>query len=161
MNAGGRFGDIGSVVQSVTLMDKTGNIFERSRPDLVFDYRWVNVTAKFILSAQLELNESDPQQLLKTVKEIWIYKKNSQPLNTRNAGCVFKNPRGLSAGVLVERAGLKGLEVGGATVSEKHGNFIVVRKGCKSSDVKQLIDVMRERVKKEFDVELELEIEIW
>ena len=161
MNAGGNFGDIGAAAESLTLMDKKGDLFEKSKPELVFDYRWVNVTAKFIISVQIQLTEADPEQLLKTMKEVWIYKKNSQPLNTKNAGCVFKNPRGHSAGALVDRAGLKGLEVGGAAVSEKHANFIVAREGCTSTDVKKLIDTVRKRVKEDFDIELETEIEIW
>jgi UDP-N-acetylmuramate dehydrogenase len=161
MNAGGIFGDFGSAVESVTLMDNQGNVFEKSKPELSFDYRQTNITAKFILGAQIKLYEADPQQLLKTVKEIWIYKKNTQPLNTRNAGCVFKNPRGMSAGAMIDRTGLKGTKVGGAVVSEKHANFIVAEKDCKSGDVVSLIETIREKVKEKFDVELELEIEIW
>ena len=161
MNAGGTFGDIGAAVESVTLMDGEGNIFEKRKPELVFDYRKVNITAKLILGAKLVLAESDPEQMLKTTKEIWIYKKNSQPLNTRNAGCIFKNPRGLSAGAMIDRAGLKGKRVGGAVVSEKHANFIIAEEGCKSSDVIQLIDEIRKRVKEEFELELDLELEIW
>lgn len=161
MNAGGTFGDIGTSVDSVTLMDKEGNVFEKSKPELRFDYRWVNITATVILGVKIKLVESEPEQLLKTIKEIWIYKKNSQPLSTRNAGCIFKNPRGLSAGALIDRAGLKGLQIGGATVSEKHANFIVSESGCSSGDVKRLIEAVRERVQQQFDVDLELEIEIW
>jgi len=161
MNAGGSFGDIGSCVRSVTLMDKHGRIFEKEKPELVFDYRWTNITAPLILSATIELVEADPNAILKTVKEIWIMKKNSQPLNTRNAGCIFKNPRGMSAGALIDRAGLKGTQLGGAAVSEKHANFIVTETGCTSSDVKQLIELVRTRVREAFDVELELELEIW
>jgi UDP-N-acetylmuramate dehydrogenase len=161
MNAGGNFGDIGSSVSSVTLMDSEGNVYEKSKPELVFDYRKVNITAKFILSASIELINAEPEQMLKTVKEIWIYKKNSQPLNARNAGCVFKNPRGMSAGALIDRSGLKGLQIGKATVSEKHANFILTEKGCSSGDVKRLIEAVKERVKEKFDVDLELEIEIW
>lgn len=107
------------------------------------------------------LVESDKEQMLRTLKEVWIYKKNSQPLNIRNAGCVFKNPRGLSAGALIDRTGLKGLQIGGAQVSEKHANFIIAHKGCRSSDVQRLIEAVCERVKDKFDVELELELEIW
>ncbi len=161
MNAGGRFGDIGSVVRSVTVMDRAGHIFEKAKPELVFDYRTVNITAKVILQAVIELTESDPEVLLQQVKEVWIYKKNSQPLDTHNAGCIFKNPRGLSAGALIDRAGLKGTQVGGAVVSEKHANFILTEKGCKSSDVRQLIDLIRTKVHKQFDVDLQLEIELW
>jgi UDP-N-acetylmuramate dehydrogenase len=161
MNAGGNFGDFGSVVESVTLMDKDGKIFEKSKPELVFDYRQTNVSAKFILNARLKLNSADPEQIMRTVKEIWIHKKNSQPLNTKNSGCIFKNPQGASAGALIDRAGLKGLRIGGAVVSDKHANFIIAEEGCSSRDVTRLIEAVKQRVKEQFDVELELEIEIW
>jgi UDP-N-acetylmuramate dehydrogenase len=161
MNAGGSFGDIGAVAETVTLMDNEGNIFEKSKPELVFDYRRTNIIAKFVLNAQLSLTRAEPEEIMRTVKEIWIYKKNSQPLNTKNSGCIFKNPRGVSAGALIDRAGLKGLQVGGASVSEKHANFIIAGKGCKSRDVMRLIEAVKERVQEQFGVELELEIEIW
>jgi UDP-N-acetylmuramate dehydrogenase len=161
MNAGGNFGDIGAVVESVTLMDNDGSVFEKSRPELVFDYRRANITAKFILNATLNLSSGGPEQIMRTVKEFWIYKKNNQPLNTKNSGCIFKNPRGVSAGALVDRAGLKGLQIGGAVVSEKHANFIIAQEGCKSRDVMRLIDVVKQRVNEQFGIELELEIEIW
>jgi UDP-N-acetylmuramate dehydrogenase len=161
MNAGGNFGDFGAAVETVVLMDGTGTVFEKSKPELEFDYRQTNITAKFILSARLKLNAGDPEQIMRTVKEIWIYKKNSQPLNMKNSGCIFKNPRGISAGALIDRAGLKGMRIGGATVSEKHANFIIAESGCTSSDVIKLIETVRKTVKDQFDVELELEIEIW
>ncbi len=161
MNAGGNFGDIGAAVESVTLMDKNGKVFEKSKPELVFDYRRTNIAAKFILNANMKLTSSEPEQIIRTVKEMWIYKKNSQPLNTTNAGCIFKNPRGVSAGALIDRAGLKGKRVGGAVVSEKHANFIISEKGCTSSDVMKLIDIIKQQVREKFDVELELEIEVW
>lgn len=161
MNAGGSFGDIGSSVETITLMDNQGNVFEKSKPELRFDYRQTNITAKFILNARLNLTEGDPEQIMRTLKEIWIYKKNNQPLNTKNSGCIFKNPRGVSAGALIDRTGLKGLKIGGAAVSEKHANFIIAEKDCTSRDVMRLIDAIKERVKESFDTELELEIEIW
>ncbi len=161
MNAGGSLGDIGSSIKSITVMDKEGNIFEKEKPELVFDYRWANVTAPVILKATMELSESEPDTVLKTVKEVWIYKKNSQPLNTKNAGCIFKNPRGMSAGALIDRAGLKGTQLGGAVVSEKHANFITAEKGCSSTDVKKLIEQIQTKVKGTLGIELETEIEIW
>ena len=161
MNAGGNFGDFGSAVETVTLMDSEGNVFEKSKPELVFDYRRTNITARFILSARLKLNESDSEQIMRTVKEIWIYKKNNQPLNTKNSGCIFKNPQGGAAGALIDRAGLKGLKIGGAVVSEKHANFIIAEKGCTSSDVMKLIEAIKLKIKEQFDIELELEVEIW
>jgi UDP-N-acetylmuramate dehydrogenase len=161
MNAGGNFGDFGAAVETVALMDSAGGVFEKSKPELEFDYRQTNITARFILNARLKLNAGDPEQIMRTVKEIWIYKKNSQPLNTKNSGCIFKNPRGISAGALIDRADLKGKRIGGAVVSEKHANFIIAEKGCASSDVMKLIETIRKTVKEQFDVDLELEIEIW
>jgi UDP-N-acetylmuramate dehydrogenase len=161
MNAGGHFGDVGSAVESVTLMDSQGTLFEKSKPELIFDYRSVNIRARFILNAKLQLVPADPERIMRTVKETWIYKKNSQPLNTRNCGCVFKNPPGAAAGALIDRAGLKGFQIGGAVVSDKHANFIVARDGCTSRDVLQLIDTIQQRVREQHEVELEPEIEIW
>jgi len=161
MNAGGHFGDIGAAVEAVELMDSYGDIFEKSKPELMFDYRRTNITAKFILNTRMKLAAADPEQIMRTVKETWIYKKNNQPLNTINSGCIFKNPRGVSAGAVIDRAGLKGLQIDGAKVSEKHANFIIAQKGCKSRDVTRLIEAIRQRVKEQFGIELELEIEIW
>jgi UDP-N-acetylmuramate dehydrogenase len=161
MNAGGKFGDIGSVVESVVLMDRTGNLIERKKPDLRFDYRSVNVHVPLIISATFQLAPGEPEQIMKTTQEIWIYKKNNQPLSTKSAGCIFKNPPGQSAGALIDRAGLKGLSVGGATISEKHANFIIAKEGCKCADVTKLIKTIRTRVIEDFGIELELEVEIW
>jgi UDP-N-acetylmuramate dehydrogenase len=161
MNSGGNFGDIGTVVESVILMDKDGKVSEKKKPELQFDYRQTNITAKFILEAKINMTAGDPEQITKTIKENWVYKKNNQPLNTINSGCIFKNPRGLSAGAMIDRTGLKGLQIGGAIVSEKHANFFIAQKGCTSRDVMRLIELVKEKVQKQFNVELELEIEIW
>jgi len=161
MNAGGVFGDIGNAVESVEVMSADGEVFTRYRGDLAFAYRWTNITAPFILGAEFRLSEDDPHRILKQVKQIWIYKKNTQPLGSRNAGCIFKNPRGLSAGALIDRAGLKGKRVGGAHVSLKHANFILADNGTRASDVLKLINVIRETVYKKNEVYLELEIEVW
>lgn len=161
MNAGGAFGDIGNAIESVDVMTANGEVFTRYRGDLAFAYRSTNITSKFILGARFRLTEDDPHGILKQVKQIWIYKKNTQPLGTRNAGCIFKNPRGLSAGALIDRAGLKGRRVGGAHVSEKHANFILADPGTRASDVLKLINLIRETVYKKSEVYLELEIEVW
>lgn len=161
MNAGGQFGDIGAAVESVLLMDSQGTLFEKSKPELIFDYRSVNIQAPFVLNARLQLVQAEPERIMRTIKESWIYKKNNQPLNTRNCGCVFRNPPGASAGALIDRAGLKGLQVGGACVSEKHANFIVAGDGCKSQDIMRLIEAVQQRVREQFNVALEPEIEIW
>jgi len=161
MNAGGVFGDIGNVIESVDVMTSAGDIYTRHRDDLAFAYRSTNITAKFVLAAEFRLNEEDPQRILKQVKQIWIYKKNTQPLARRNAGCMFKNPRGLSAGALIDQAGLKGKQIGGARVSSKHANFIIAERGAKAFDVLKLVEEIRETVYRKFEVYLELEIEVW
>lgn len=161
MNAGGKFGDIGSIVQSVQVMDSQGNLFVRHKDDLVFEYRTTNIAAPFILGATLELEQDDPERILRKTKEIWMYKRNTQPLNTKNAGCIFKNPRGLSAGALIDQAGLKGLRVGGAEVSAKHANFIIAHPGCTAEDVLTTIKLIREKVFDRNQIHLESEIQVW
>jgi UDP-N-acetylmuramate dehydrogenase len=161
MNAGGKFGDIGAVMTAVDVMDAAGTIFQRTKDDLVFEYRHSNITSPFILSATLELEEEDPNRILAKTKEIWMFKRNSQPLNTKNAGCIFKNPRGLSAGALIDQAGLKGLRIGGAEVSVKHANFIVAHAGCRAEDVFKLIKLVGERVADKNQIHLETEVKIW
>ena len=161
MNAGGVFGDIGSVVEAVQVMGSDGVAFTRTRDDLVFGYRSTNITAKLILGATFRVVEDDSHRILRQVKEIWIYKKNSQPLGHPNAGCIFKNPRGMSAGALIDQAGMKGSRVGGAHVAEKHANFILADPGARASDVLKLINTVREAVYNKFEVYLELELEVW
>jgi UDP-N-acetylmuramate dehydrogenase len=143
------------------VMDSAGNLFDRTKDDLVFEYRSTNIAAPFILSATLELEEENPDLIMKRMKEIWMYKRNSQPLNTKNAGCIFKNPRGLSAGALIDQAGLKGMRVGGAEVSDKHANFIVAHPGCKADDVLKLVKIIREKVYEKNEIHLDSEVKIW
>lgn len=161
MNAGGKFGDLGTVVRKVTVMDHQGTVFERHKDDLIFEYRRTNIAARFILGATIELEEDDPDRIMKRTKEIWFYKRNTQPLNTKNCGCVFKNPRDISAGALIDQAGLKGFRVGNAEVSTKHANFIVAHAGCTSEDVHKLIKVIREKVYERNQIELETEVQMW
>jgi UDP-N-acetylmuramate dehydrogenase len=142
-------------------MASDGTHFERTKDDLVFEYRSTNISAPFILGATLELEEEDPDRLVRRMKEIWMYKKNSQPLNTKNAGCIFKNPRGLSAGALIDQAGLKGMRIGGAEVSTKHANFIIAHPGCRADDVLRLIKVIKEKVYEKNEIVLESEVKIW
>ena len=161
MNCGGKFGDLGARVTRVQVMDSSGTVFERTKDDLVFDYRSTNIAAPFILGATLELEEEDPERIMKRTKEIWMYKRNSQPLNTKNAGCIFKNPRGLSAGALIDQAGLKGMRVGGAEVSAKHANFIIAHPGCRAQDVLKLVKIIREKVFEKNEIHLESEVKMW
>jgi UDP-N-acetylmuramate dehydrogenase len=161
MNAGGTFGDIGASVQRLTVMDKNGQVEVREKDELVFEYRRSNISAKFILDATFNLEPDDPQRILAKVKEIWMFKKNSQPLADKSAGCIFKNPRGLAAGALIDQAGLKGTVRGAAEISSKHGNFIVAHKGATAADVLGLIELARQKVAERFDVQLETEVVIW
>jgi UDP-N-acetylmuramate dehydrogenase len=161
MNAGGKFGDLGSVVSDVQVMDIEGNLFDRHKDDLVFDYRSTNIAAPYILSATLELGEEDPDRIMRRTKEIWMYKRNTQPLNTKNAGCIFKNPRGLSAGALIDQAGLKGFRVGGAEVSAKHANFVIAHPGCTADDILSMIKLIREKVFDKNEIHLESEVQMW
>jgi UDP-N-acetylmuramate dehydrogenase len=166
MNAGGKYGDIGALVTSVDVMDAHGNITTRNKDDLIFSYRACNITAPIILGATLQLEAADATETTRRMKEIWMYKRNSQPLNADSAGCVFKNPDkelsgGRSAGVLIDQAGLKGLSVGGATVSEIHANFFVSKPGCTASDVMELIRIVRQRVAERFGVDLQTEVKLW
>jgi UDP-N-acetylmuramate dehydrogenase len=142
-------------------MDAEGTVFERTKDDLVFEYRHTNIAARFILGATLELDEDDPNRIMKRMKEVWMYKRNSQPLNTKNCGCIFKNPRGLSAGALIDQAGLKGLRVGNAEVSAKHANFIVAHPGCTANDVMGLVKSIQDKVWAKNEIHLETEVQIW
>ena len=161
MNAGGKYGDIGAMVAKVLVMDQEGTLFERTRDDLVFEYRHTNIAARFVISATLDLEPDDPDKIMRRMREIWMFKRNTQPLNTKNCGCIFKNPRGLSAGALIDQAGLKGMRVGGAEVSTKHANFITAHPGCSSEDVMKLVKIIREKVFDKNEIHLETEVQIW
>lgn len=160
-NAGGKFGEIGPSVNRVTVMSMDGETFDRTKDDLVFSYRKSNIAATFILSVQFQLEQDNPDELVRQFKEIWMFKKNSQPLATKNAGCVFKNPEGFSAGALIDQAGLKGTRIGNAQISEKHANFIVAHPGCTASDIFQLIALAEQKVREVHQVSLERELVIW
>ncbi|MGN6727830.1 MAG: UDP-N-acetylmuramate dehydrogenase [Tepidisphaeraceae bacterium] len=161
MNAGGKFGDIGAFVKSVTVMYSAGQVFERKKDDLIFEYRKTNIAAPFILGATLDLEQDDPDAIMARTKEIWMYKRNTQPLNSKNCGCIFKNHNGVSAGALIDQTGLKGLRVGGAEVSDKHANFIIAHPGTTSDDVLKLVKIIQERVYEKHHVMLESEVRIW
>jgi len=160
-NAGSRGGDIGQWTERATVMTRSGEIFERRRQELVFAYRESSLNELVLLSAEFALEEDDPEQLTKRMQKQWIVKKASQPMSHQNAGCIFKNPRGMNAGLLIEQAGLKSTRVGGAEVSQQHANFIIAHEGATSSDVLRLIDLVKSRVSQRLGVDLEQEIEIW
>ncbi|MBM81832.1 MAG: UDP-N-acetylenolpyruvoylglucosamine reductase [Planctomycetaceae bacterium] len=160
-NAGGRSGDVGQFVQSVSVLTVQGEKFTRSEDELTFAYRQSSINELVILDATFQLERGDADEITRRMRKLWIMKKATQPLTFQSAGCIFKNPRGLSAGALIERAGLKGTSVGSATISERHANFIVTEEGTKAEDILQLVEMAREKVDEQFGVDLELEIQIW
>lgn len=160
-NAGGRNGDIGQTVTSVRVLTATGQLFTRAEDELSFAYRFSSVNELVVLGASFALKPDDPDQITKRMRTLWIMKKASQPLAFQSAGCIFKNPRGLSAGALIDQAGMKGTRVGQAEISDRHANFIVTHEGCSSDDVLRLIDLARSKVSEQFGVDLEVEIDIW
>ena len=160
-NAGSHGGDIGQWACAATVMTRGGEIVQRDRGDLVFAYRQSSLDELVILEAEFELEEEDPVEVTKRMQKAWIVKKANLPMAHENTGCIFKNPRGMSAGMLIDQCGLKGEHVGGVEVSQRHANFFVAKPGATTKDVLQLIDVIRNRVAERMGVELETEIEIW
>jgi UDP-N-acetylmuramate dehydrogenase len=160
-NSGSHGGDIGQWATRATVMTRSGEIIVRERSDLVFAYRESSLDELVILSAEFELEKEDPLVVTKRMQKQWIVKKANLPMAHENTGCVFKNPRGMSAGMLIDQCGLKGEQVGGVEVSQRHANFFVAKPGATAKDVLQLIDVVRNRVAERMGVELETEIEIW
>ena len=160
-NSGSRAGDIGQWTVEATVMTRSGEILTRKRSDLAFGYRESSLDELVILGATFHLDEDDPRQLTKRMQKQWIIKKAAQPLSHQTAGCIFKNPRGMSAGMLIEQSGLKGASAGGAEVSDRHANFIVTHPGATSADVLALIDTIHGRVTEHLGVELEREIDVW
>jgi UDP-N-acetylmuramate dehydrogenase len=160
-NAGAHGGDVGQWTTHATVVTVAGELLERDRHDLAFSYRESNLDDLVILEAKFELEEDEPRELARRMQKHWIVKKAAQPLGHQCAGCVFKNPRGASAGELIEAAGLKGTRIGGASVSERHAGFIIAEPECTSTDVLRLIHLIRDQVRDRMGVELDLEIEVW
>ncbi len=161
MNAGGKYGRIGSIVENVTVFERPGP--KTLTPDtLSFGYRRSSLKGQTVLSARFTFKEAGSEEVGLRTRRFLDEKRASQPLSQPSAGCVFRNPPGdLTAGALIDRAGLKGHSVGGAAVSPLHANYIVNTASATSGDVRALIDEVRSRVRDAFGVELELEIELW
>src|SRR4051794_36393978 len=160
-NAGSHGGDIGQWACAATVISRSGEIMQRDRGDLVFAYRQSSLDELVILNAEFELEEEDAVEVTKRLQKQWIVKKANLPMAHENTGCIFKNPRGMSAGMLIDQCGLKGESVGGVEVSQRHANFFIAKPGATAKDVLQLIDAVRNRVAERMGVELETEIEVW
>jgi len=178
MNAGGAFGQIADVVERVHAVDREGREVVLERGEIAFSYRHSGLDGLIVTGVELALRPSDPAALRARLKDVMEYKKRSQPMADRSAGCVFKNPtlgqdlagigrpgERVSAGMLIDKAGCKGLRVGGASVSERHGNFIVAESPpAGRAMARDVIDLMAEvarRVREGFGVELVPEVVIW
>jgi UDP-N-acetylmuramate dehydrogenase len=150
------------IVLSVEVLDaKTLKVKSFKNKDCKFYYRESVFGHKenlIIVSAVLRLKRGNKSEIREKIKEYSDYRIKTQPLNYPSAGSVFKNPKGFFAAKLIEDCGLKGKKIGKAKVSEKHANFIVNLGGAKEKDVKSLIKLVKEKVKKKFGVVLEEEI---
>lgn len=160
-NAGDRVGDISQFVRQVEVFDSAGEAQVRERDELRFGYHSSNLDDPVILTAEFRLESDSPDAIVKRMRRAWIQRKASQPLGYQPACRVFRNPRALSAAALVEQAGLARTRVGGAEVSERDSNYIILHPGATARDVLRLTDLMRSRVQERFNVELELEVTVW
>lgn len=165
MNAGGAFGQIADVVESVVALDREGRSLALRRNEIDFGYRRSGLEDLIIVEADLRLTPDDPTAVRARLKNVMASKKKSQPLGADSAGCVFKNPeidgRRESAGRLIDQAGCKEMRVSGASVSTQHANFIVTDNGARAAHVLELIERVREAVHSHCGVTLETEIVIW
>ena len=155
---------LSNLLKTVKIIDLR-NLEEKilSKEDCEFEYRssLFKKEKKFlIISCELELFDGNKEEIEKDSRKIIEKRLKSQPYNMPSAGSVFKNPDGFSAGELIDKAGLKGLKVGGAIVSELHGNFILNQGNATAKDIKFLIEKIKKDIKEKFDIELQEEIEI-
>lgn len=162
MNAGAYKSDMGYIVQDVTVLTPELKIIKLENREMNFHYRssFLQTHPGYIcLEAVLRLDKGDKTAIEEVIRDRRKRRMESQPLNYPSAGSVFRNPEGMFAGKLIEDLGLKGFQIGGAMVSEKHANFIINYDHASSEDIKNLIDYVREKVKKEYQVELKVEQE--
>ncbi len=113
-----------------------------------------------ILSAVLKLKRDDREKIIEREREHSSYRKKTQPLEYPSVGCIFRNPPGTSAGLLIAEAGLKGKKVGGAMISDKHTNFIINFQRATAKDVLKLIEIVKKEVKDKFNITLKEEVEV-
>ena len=127
---------------------------------LDFDYRRSNLGKEVVLEVEMELEKKDKNEMANLIKEHLRKRRETQPLHQSSAGCIFKNPPGLSAGELIDKVDLKGRKIGEAQISIKHANFIVNWGKAKAEDVISLMEIVKEEVLRKTGIRLEPEIEI-
>ncbi len=157
MNAGIPEGSIGDLVKRVYALDEQGEARSFTKEECEFSYRESRFQRERLIIVGAEFAVGNHREWdLEELKA----RRRRQPLGQPSPGCVFRNPPGDYAGRLIEQAGLKGFRIGGAAISTVHANFIVNEGGARAADVLRLIDLVHERVYKEFGIDLETELEI-
>jgi len=157
-NAGAHGREIKDILRRIWVVDAEGEVREVSANDLNLRYRDSDIS-KFgiVVEAEFNLTYDDPKNIQFRIEEFLKYREKTQPWKSRTAGCMFKNPKGLHAGKLIEEAGLKGFRIGGIKVSEKHANFFE-NIGGTADDAIKLLEYVRKRVYEVFKIELEVEV---
>jgi UDP-N-acetylmuramate dehydrogenase len=161
MNAGAFGREIKDVCVSVRLLDPVEGIRTITCDSLIFAYRNLDLPVEtIIIGAVFELKRGEGENIAGRVREIISLRREKHPLEFKNAGSIFRNPRAMPAGRLIEEAGLKGLRIGDAQVSQKHGNFIINRGQATAGEVLTLIDLIQKRVLETTGYALETEVKI-
>ena len=162
MNAGAYGRELVDVLATFRFLTPAGELVEKRPEPGEFKYRWSFLgNGHLALGLTLRLAEGDPQRIQAQMEDFKRRRGTSQPLNQRNAGCIFKNPPGQSAGRLIEQAGLKGFRVGDAQVSFEHGNFLVNHGQASAAQFAELMAAVQEKVWDQHAIRLEPEVEIW
>lgn len=163
MNAGAYGGEIKQVCEQVEVMDRAGNIRYLSCEEMEFSYRHsiLEESGEIVLSADFALTADDSELIKAKMKELIGKRSDSQPLDLPSAGSAFKRPVGGYAAALIDQAGLKGYQVGGAAISTKHAGFAVNLGGATAEDVKMLLQNVSDRVFENSGIRIEPEIRIW
>jgi UDP-N-acetylmuramate dehydrogenase len=162
MNAGAYGREWVDVLMRYRFLTPPGELVEKSPDPGEFRYRGSFLTGgRVVLSATAQLAEGDPAAIRAQVAGYRAKRGTSQPLSKRNAGCIFKNPPGGSAGRLIDQAGLKGLRVGDAEVSPEHANFLVNRGHATAAEVAERMARVRSCVLEATGIALEPEVEVW
>ncbi|MGQ9605084.1 MAG: UDP-N-acetylmuramate dehydrogenase [Thermogutta sp.] len=160
-NVGTHSGDIGEWVRRVEVVTLSGAMETRTHREILFSRRKSTLDDAVIVEVELELTPEDPVDLTRRLHKLWILRKAGQPLGHQNSARLFKDPRGASACELIEAAGLKGTQVGGATLCDRNVNFVVAEAHCSANDIVRIIDTVRTQVQNRLGVQLELDLEIW
>jgi UDP-N-acetylmuramate dehydrogenase len=162
MNAGAHGHTISEVVDSVRIIKSDGETDTLTNHDLQFTYRSAAIPPGAIITeVNLRLTPDDSKNIHARIREFNEHRTSTQPLREKSAGCIFKNPGPCAAGKLIEDSGLKGFGIGGAVVSELHGNFIVNRNQATFEDVLKLIDHIKRTVHDSQNIDLHEEVIIW